>query len=127
MWQWCEGEWERRAVLHRATCLYKAFTTQRDQPTSQMPHYLMARVAAGHAVPLVEVVLPQPEAHREEEQTGPSGRRKAADEREVVQGQGAEAAEEEEGKEVHAVLEYVVKGLNEELLTELLEGFRSEA
>jgi hypothetical protein len=85
----------------------------------------MARGAAGHAVPLVEVVLPQPEGQREEEQRGTSGKREAADEREVVQVQGAEASEEE-GEEVHAVLEYVVKGLNEELLTELLEGFHSE-
>jgi hypothetical protein len=62
-------------------------------PTSQVPSYLEARVAAGHAVPRVEVVSPQSEGrHREE-------------------------------GEVYAVLEYVVKALNEALVTELLEGF----
>jgi hypothetical protein len=93
VWQWWQGEIERRALLSRATCLHKAYTTQRDLPTSQVPTYLEARVAAGHAVPVVGVVSPQSQIQQEEEETR------------------------------HAVLEYVVKGLNEALLTELLEGF----
>jgi putative alpha-1,2-mannosidase len=86
-----------------------------------VPTYLEARVAAGHAVPVVEVVSPQFErrttrsmAHTAEA----SGKRKAAGEGGETQGAGAG---EEETR--HAVLEYVVKGLNEALLTELLEGF----
>jgi hypothetical protein len=47
-----------------------------------------------------------------------SGKRKAAGE--GGEAQGAEAGEEETR---HAVLEFVLKGLNEALLTELLEGF----
>jgi hypothetical protein len=122
VWQWWQGELERRAVLCRATCLHKAYTTQRDQPTSQVPSYLEARVAAGHAVPVVEVVSPQSQeqqqqAEEEEGQAGALGKRKAAGE--GGEAQGAEAGEEETR---HAVVEYVVKGLNEALVTELLEG-----
>jgi hypothetical protein len=84
-------------------------------PTFQVPTYLEARVAAGHAVPVVEVVA---SAQSEGEQAGASGKRKAAGE--GGEAQGAEAGEEETR---HAVLEYVVTGLNEELITELLEGF----
>jgi hypothetical protein len=80
-----------------------------------VPTYLEARVAAGHAVPVVEVVSPQSEG----QQAGASGKRKAAGE--SSEAQGAEAGEEEEQR--HAVLEYVVTGLNEALVTELLEGF----
>jgi hypothetical protein len=80
-------------------------------------------VAAGHAVPVVEVVSPQSqqqeEQQKEEEGAGALGKRKAAGEE--GEAQWAEAGEEEETR--HAVLEYVVKGLNEALLTELLEGF----
>jgi hypothetical protein len=90
-------------------------------PTSQVPTYLEARVAAGHAVPVVEVVSPQSERRttRSMARTAETrGSRRAAGERDEAQ--GAEAGEEETR---HAVLEYVVKGLNEALLTELLEGF----
>jgi hypothetical protein len=80
-----------------------------------VPTYLEARVAAGHAVPVVEVVSPQ-----SQEQEA-SGKRKAAGE--GGEAQGAEAGEEEEAETRHAVLEYVVKGLHEALVTELLEGF----
>jgi hypothetical protein len=120
VWQWWEGELERRYVLSRAVCLHKAYTTQRDLPTSQVPTYLEARVAAGHAVPVVEVVVSPQSEGQQAEQAGASGKRKAADER--GEAQGAEAGEEEQR---HAVLEYVVKGLNEELTRELLEGFHS--
>jgi hypothetical protein len=87
-----------------------------------VPAYLEARVAAGHAVPVVEVVSPQSqvvvEEEEEEEEAEASGSGTAA-------GEGGEAQEAEAGEEEtrHAVLEYVVKGLNEALVTELLEGF----
>jgi hypothetical protein len=109
---------ERRRALCRAICLHKAYTTQRDKPTSQVPTYLEARVAAGHAVPVVEVVSPQ----SQEQQAGASGKRKAADGRGSVH--ETEAEGEEEAR--HAVVEYVVTGLNQELVTELLEGFHCE-
>jgi hypothetical protein len=51
----------------------------------------------------------------QQEQAGASGERGEA--------QGAEAGEEEQR---HAVVEYVVTGLNEELIIELLEGFYEE-
>jgi hypothetical protein len=91
---------------------------QRDMPTSQVPTYLKARVAGGHAVPSVEVI-PQSHGQKgegEDQQAGAGGRRKAAGE------QGDEAGAELGEEERHAMLEYVVKGLNEELLIELLEG-----
>jgi hypothetical protein len=99
-------------------CLHKAYTTQRDLPTSQVPTYLEARVAAGHAVPVVEVVVSAQSEGEQAEQAGASGKRKAAGE--SSEAQGAEAGEEEQR---HAVVEYVVTGLNEELIRELLEGF----
>jgi ankyrin repeat protein len=120
VWQWWEGELERRYVLSRAMCLHKAYTTQRYLPTSQVPTYLEARVAAGHAVPVVEVVVWAQSEGEQAEQAGASSKRKAAGER--GEAQGAEAGEEEER---HAVVEYVVTGLNEELIRELLEGFHS--
>jgi hypothetical protein len=107
---------------------------QRDQPTSQVPTYLEARVAAGHAVPTVEVMHQSPDEDEDEddedededeegdeEEAGGSGKRKAAGERdEGAQGTGAG---EEEG---HAVLTYVLTALDEHLLTELLEGLPCE-
>jgi ankyrin repeat protein len=120
--QWYECEVERRRVLARATCFHKAYTTQRDQVTSQVPTYLEARVAAGHAVPSVEVVSPQSKEQQEGEgQAGASGKRKAAGERDEG-AQGTDAGEEEG----HAVLTYVLTALDEHLLTELLEGFPCE-
>jgi hypothetical protein len=87
-----------------------------------VPTYLEARVAAGHAVPVVEVVSPQSERRLTRSMaraTKIRGKRKAAGE--GGEAQGTEAGEEEETR--HAVLEYVVKGLDEALLTELLKGF----
>jgi hypothetical protein len=82
-----------------------------------VPTYLEARVAVGHAVPVVEVAWAQSQ-EQQEHKTGAAGKRMAAGE--GGEAQGAAAGEEETR---HAVLEYVVKGLNEALLTELLEGF----
>jgi hypothetical protein len=88
-------------------------------PTSQVPTYLEARVAAGHAVPRVVVSL-QPVRRTTRStvrQAATSGKRKAADE-------GGNAGEIEVGEEErHAVLGYVVKSLNEQLLRELLDCF----
>jgi hypothetical protein len=64
----------------------------------------------------VEVVSPQ---SQEGGQGGASAKRKAEDETDDIQGEETE----EQG---HAVVEYVVKALNQELVTELLEGFHSE-
>jgi hypothetical protein len=61
-----------------------------------VPTYLKARAAAGHAVPRVEVVMPH-----------------------------AEAGEQREKEERHAVLEYVVNALSEDLASELLRCFHS--
>jgi ankyrin repeat protein len=122
--QWYECEVERRRVLARATCLHKAFTMQRDQPTSQVPTYLEARAAAGHAVPSMEVVMrqsPKEQKEEQEEEAGASGKRKATGERDEG-AQGTDAGEEEG----HAVLTYVLTALDEHLLTELLEGFPCE-
>jgi hypothetical protein len=70
----------------------------------------------------VEVVLLQgqgQEEEEEEEEAGSSGKRKAAGGR--GDARGVDATEEER----HAVLAHVVSALNEELVTELLEGFHS--
>jgi hypothetical protein len=125
VWQWWESELERRHLLSRAICLHKAHTMQRDQPTSRLPTYLEARVAAGQALPSVEVVLPQLEEQHEEgkeeegegTQVGPCGKRKAVGE----PGDQHEAGTAEE-EEAHVMLQHVLDGLNEELVTELLEG-----
>jgi hypothetical protein len=114
VWQWWQDESERRALLSRATCLHKAYTTQRDNPISPVPTYLEARVAAGHAVPVVELVSPQPQQQQQQQAADANGKRNAADE-------GGEAQGAEAGEERHAVLEYVVRGLHEALLTELRE------
>jgi hypothetical protein len=97
---------------------------QRDKPTSQVPTYLEARAAAGHALPVFEVVVPQPEEQEQEEeqeegQMGASGKRKAAEE------PGDLLGDQGEEDEMHAMLEYVVKELNEALVTELLDGFHA--
>jgi hypothetical protein len=88
-------------------------------PTSQVPTYLQARVAAAHAVPKVVVSLQpvQRTTRSTIRQAAASGKRKAADE-------GGNLGELEVGEEErHVVLKYVVQALNEHLLTELLEGF----
>jgi hypothetical protein len=66
----------------------------------------------------VEVVSLQPQGGDKEDQAGASDTKAAG---EGGSPSGADVGEEER----HAVLSYVVKGLNEELLTELLEGFHS--
>jgi hypothetical protein len=90
-------------------------------PTSRVPAYLEARVAAGHEPPIVEVVFPPSKVHQEgETEAIASGKKKAGDA--AGDAQGDDVGEEER----HATLELVLQGLNEELLTELMEGFYSE-
>jgi hypothetical protein len=121
--QWWEGELERRYVLARATCLHKAYTTQRDMPTSQVPTYLEARVAAGHAVPSIEVVVPQSERRPPRSMTRTA---EASGKRKGESGTGDETRVGKRERELDAMLKYVVKQLDEALVTELLEGFHSE-
>jgi hypothetical protein len=118
-WQWWEAELERHYLLTRATCLRKTFTVLRDQPTSQVPIYLEARVATGHAVPNVKVgVVAKPADEKGEEEAGASGKTGTA-------GEGGDAQGAEVEKTKHAFMKYVLRSLNESLLTELLEGFHS--
>jgi hypothetical protein len=95
--------------VYRAVCLHRAYATHRDNPSSVTP-YLEARAAAGLALPIVEVVSPQSQQEQEKEQA-----------HEHDDPRGADAGEDE----LHAVMAYVVKKLNEALLTELLEGFHA--
>jgi hypothetical protein len=67
----------------------------------------------------VEVVLPQSHDAMEEE-AGGTGKRQ--DEGDNDEAQGTGMGEDE----IHAVLEFVLKGLNGDLVTELLEGFHAE-
>jgi hypothetical protein len=87
---------------------------QQAMPTSQVPRYLEARVATGRALPSVEVVSPQSWKRR---QAGRSGKRKADEERGSM-----EVGKKEEA---HAMVHFVMHELNEQLVTELLEGFHS--
>jgi hypothetical protein len=111
--QWWEGELERRYVLQRARCLHDAFTKHEDKPTAPLPAFLHDRAAAGQALPELEVM----EGGQEEQQGGASGKRKASG--------GAASAQEEEGEEAHEVLAYVTTQMNEQLFTELVQGFHS--
>jgi hypothetical protein len=92
---------------------------QHGRQAFQVPTYLKARAAAGHALPCVEVVSSQSKEQQQgEEQAGASGKRKAVSEG----GEGTDARSGEE-EEAHAVLKYVMQSLGEELVTELLQGF----
>lgn len=67
VWQWWDAEVERRYALCRATRLHKACTTHAENPRSKVPTYLEGRVAAGQALPVVEVEMHQSEASRQRE------------------------------------------------------------
>lgn len=71
-------------------------------------------MATGRALPSVEVVSPQSWKRR---QAGRSGKRTADEEMELM-----EAGKNEER---HAMVHFVMHELNEQLVTELLEGFHS--
>lgn len=94
--QWWEGELERRFVLYRTRTLLGAYTTHHQAPTHPVPAFLGPRVNAGHALPRVEVV----------ERDGATTKTAA-----------------QEQKERHAMLGLVVKGMSEELFTELMQAF----
>jgi hypothetical protein len=89
-----------------------------------MPGYLEARGAAGHVVPRVEVTFPQSgeEDQEEVQEAGANGKRKATGE---ARGRPQVAGGRRGRRELNAVLTYVVKALNQHLLTELLDGFPS--
>lgn len=105
VWQWWEGELERRYLLHRARCLHNAYAMHGDTPTVPVPAYLHGRVAAGQALPSVDVVGQQAQL-----QAGASGNG---------------GASMEECEERHAMLAYVVVHLNAQLFTELIEAFHA--
>lgn len=109
---WCEGE--RRYLLQRARCLHDAYTTHRDKPTAPVPAFLQKRAAAGQALPEVEILVVARQQGGEQE--GAGGTIQAPSEADAVQD-----VEEER----YGVLAYVLKQLNEQLFTEVIEGLRA--
>jgi hypothetical protein len=105
-------ELERPYLLHRAKCLQEQSVQHPAAPASTVPAFLQTRVAAGLALPRVEVVAsPQ-------EQQGSAGDTEATP--------AADASDAGEGEEEqHAVLAYVLEELNEQLFIELREGFHA--
>jgi hypothetical protein len=98
-----------RYALYRVTRLYRGV----NSPTpAQVPAYLQARVAAGQALPRVEVVQFHELQQQKDEATGEEG----------------DPSGDEGGRErVCAVLEYVLTALPDDLLVELLDSFHGEA
>jgi hypothetical protein len=96
-----EGELERRYLLQRAWCLHDAYMTHQEKPTAPLPAFLQDRVAAGQALPEVEMAG----GHQEEQPAATSGKRKASSDQ-----QEGQARQEEE---VNAVLAYVVTQLRD--------------
>lgn len=111
------GELQRRSLLQRARCIHKASTTQRDTNTAPMPAFLQARATEGQALPQVEVV-----AGQKERQPAREGRK-----REASSEAGPQAGSTPDEEERFAVLGYVMKQPNQELFTELLQGFHEES
>jgi hypothetical protein len=112
MWQWWDGQLERRSLLYRAKALHNVHMTHQEAPTRPVPVYLKARVEGGLALPRVEV------KERQVEGTGSEGGGKCTrDEREV------RAVKKQQ--ERHAMLGLVVGQLSEELFTELVQGFHA--
>jgi hypothetical protein len=90
-------------------------------PTSQVPTYLEARAAAGHALPSVEVALPQQPLEQHEKEEGGEASRK----RKVAGGKVDQSRAQAWEAEKHAMLEYVMETMDEDLVTELLGTFHS--
>jgi hypothetical protein len=112
--QWWEGEFERRYVLQRAWCIHDANMTHDEKPTAPLPAFLQDRVAAGQALPEVEMAG----GHQEEQPAATSGKRKATSDR-----QEGQAHQEEE---MNAVLEYVALQLRDApLFRELMQYFHA--
>jgi hypothetical protein len=61
--QWWKGQLERRYLLQRAWCIHDAYMTHQEKPTAPLPALLQDRVAAGQALPEVEMAG----GHEEEE------------------------------------------------------------
>lgn len=108
-----------RYALYRATRLYRGV----NSPTpAQVPAYLQARVAAGQALPRVEVVWPNElQQQKDGEEGGASGTNGGKGEK------GDSLGDEEAKERVCAVLEYVLTALPDDLLVELLDSFHGEA
>jgi hypothetical protein len=113
MWQWWDGELERRALLYRARALHDTYTTHQEAPTRPVPGYVEARVEAGLALPKVEVVAGPREVAGGER---PPKRTSAA--------LRAQAAAEKRQRK-HAMLEWVMRELSAEVFTELMQGFHA--
>lgn len=98
---------ERVYCLHRARRVHSDRLNNARFPAASVPNYVRGRLSAGVQLPMVEVVVlaatPAAGAQKKQEQGKPSH---------------AAVTEEERVK----VLEHVVKGLNDELVTELMEG-----
>jgi hypothetical protein len=103
--QWWEGELERRYLLQRAWKIHDAYMTHDEKPTAPLPAFLQDRVAAGQALPEVELAG----GYQEEQPAATSGERKAHQE-----------------EEVNAVLAYAVMRLRDApLFTEFMHCFHA--
>jgi hypothetical protein len=113
VWQWWEGRnaHKRRYLFERARCLYDTSMTHQHTPAAPVPAFLKARVAAGEALPQVDVVPSE-----QEEQSATAGTTQASSEAHVHQQAELQA-------ERHAVLSYVTTTMNEQLFTELMQCF----
>jgi hypothetical protein len=113
VWQWWEGRnaHKRRYLLERARCLYDTSMTHQHTPAAPVPAFLQARVAAGEALPLVDVVPSEQEEH-----SATGGTTRASSEAHAHQQAELQA-------ERHAVLSYVTTTMNEQLFTEFMQGF----
>lgn len=122
VWQWWDAEVERRYALCRATRLHKACTTHAENPRSKVPTYLEGRVAARQALPVVEVVGHQAGASRREAGSGDGLEAAVERSRARVEEKRTRQERRDSEEENHAMLEFVLKDLHEDLVTELLEG-----
>jgi hypothetical protein len=111
--QWWEGELERASMIQKARTLHEHTATHQQAPAAPVPAYLRARVQADNAMPSVEV------GAIEQDRMGVKRMR---------EGEGGVAARCGNGKvlegEVGAMVGYVVRDLNGQLYTELMQGLR---
>jgi hypothetical protein len=85
--------------------------THQEKPTAPLPAFLQDRVAAGQALPEVEMAG----GHEEEEPAATSGKRKASSDRQEGQAR--------QGEQVAAVLVYVATLRDAPLFRELMQYF----
>jgi hypothetical protein len=113
--QWWEGQLERRYLLQRAWCIHDAYMTHQEKPTAPLPAFLQDRVAAGQALPEVEMAGG---GHQGEQPAATGGKRKATSD-----WQEGQAHQEEE---MNAVLAYVLTQLRvAPLFRELMQYFHA--